>query len=205
MSISYTETGRSRQKARTEAAMVAAARALLSEGILPTVEQAAERAGVSRATAYRYFKNQRLLIASVHRDISPSLLPADPPHDPMERARLVASEIMRRVLEHETELRAMLRVSLEPHDDEPELPLRKGRRVTWFEDALSPLQDVLSAEHHRRLVLATSAAVGIEPFVWLTDMAGASRREAADVIVSTVEALVRDAIVRHDQRTAPPR
>ena len=195
-SISYTETGRSRQKARTEAAMVAAARALLGEGVLPTVEQAAERAGISRATAYRYFKNQRLLIAAVHPDIRLSLLPPDPPRDAVERATLVAAEIMRRVLENETELRAMLRVALEPHDDEPELPLRKGRRIIWFEDALSPLQTVLGANDHRRLVLATAAAVGIEPFVWLTDMARVSRQEAVEVAVSTVEALVRDAVLR---------
>ena len=185
--------------------MVAAARALLGEGIVPTVEQAAERAGISRATAYRYFKNQRLLMAAVHPDIRPSLLPADPPRDAVERATLVASEIMRRVLENETELRAMLRVSLEHHDDDPDLPLRKGRRITWFEDALSPLQTVLSAQHHRRLVLATAAAVGIEPFVWLTDMAGVSREEAAEILVSTVRALTRDAVVRHDERTARTR
>lgn len=198
MSISYRETGRSRQKARTEAAMIAAARGLLREGVIPTVEQAAERAGISRATAYRYFKNQRLLVASVHPDISPSLLPEDPPRDPVERAALVASEIMRRVLDNEIELRAMLRVSLEPHDDEPDLPLRKGRRIIWLEDALSPLQAVLGADDHRRLVLAIAAAVGIEPFVWLTDMARVSRQEAVEVAVSTVEALVRDAVLRHD-------
>jgi AcrR family transcriptional regulator len=185
--------------------MVAAARALLGGGVVPTVEQAAEQAGISRATAYRYFKNQRLLIAAVHPDIRSSLLPADPPQDPVERAILVASEIMRRVLENETELRAMLRVSLEPHDEDPDLPLRKGRRIMWFEDALSPLTTVLSTQDHRRLVLATAAAVGIEPFIWLTGMAGASREDAAEILVSTVESLVRDAVVRHGQRTAPAR
>lgn len=177
--------------------MVAAARALLGEGTVPTVEQAAERAGISRATAYRYFKNQRLLIAAVHPDIRPSLLPPDPPQDPVRRAALVATEIMRRVIENETELRAMLRVSLERRDDAPDMPLRKGRRIIWFEDALTPLQPVLSARHHRRLVLATAAAVGIEPYVWLTDMAGVPGEDAAEIVVDTVKALVRDAVLRH--------
>jgi len=45
--------------------MLAATRELLAEGVTPTVEQAAERAAISRTTAYRYFPNQRaLLIAS---------------------------------------------------------------------------------------------------------------------------------------------
>jgi AcrR family transcriptional regulator len=178
--------------------MVAAARALLREGTVPTVEQAAERGGISRATAYRYFKNQRLLIAAVHPDLSPSLLPADPPREVVERATLVATEIMRRVLDNETELRAMLRVSLEPHDEEHDLPLRKGRRIIWFEDALSPLESKLSEHDHRRLVLATAAAVGIEAFAWLTDMARVPREEAAGILVSNVAAIVRDAVLRLD-------
>lgn len=177
--------------------MIAGARALLAEGVIPTVEQAAERAGVSRATAYRYFANQRLLLGAVHPGIdSPSLLPADPPQDPVERVTLVASEIMRRVLENETELRAMLRVSLEQHDDEPDLPMRKGRRLVWFEDALAPMQPVLDAQRHRRLVLAIAAAVGIEPFVWLTDLAGIPREEAAEILVSTARCLARDAVLQ---------
>lgn len=195
MSISYRGTGRSRQKARTAAALIAAARAHLSDGVIPTVEQAAERAGISRATAYRYFANQKLLLGAVHPETdTPTLLPPNPPQDVVERVTLVATEIMRRVLENETELRAMLRVSLERGDDEPELPMRKGRRLGWFEDALTPLQDMLDARNRRRLVLALSAAVGIEPFVWLTDMAGVSRREAAEVVVSTARCLVADAL-----------
>lgn len=195
MSISYAGTGRSRQKARTEAAMIDAARALLAEGVIPTVEQAAERAGISRATAYRYFANQRLLLGAVHPGIdSQTLLPADPPQDAVERVTLVATEIMRRVLENETELRAMLRVSLQDHNEQPDLPMRKGRRLVWFEDALTPAESMLDAQQRRRLVLALAAAVGIEPFIWLTDMAGIPRHEAAEILVSTAACLARDAL-----------
>jgi hypothetical protein len=34
-------------------------------------------------------------------------------------------------------------------------------------------------------------------------MARVSREDAAEIVVATVEALVRDAVLRHDQRTAP--
>jgi AcrR family transcriptional regulator len=54
MSIPYETTGRTHQKARTRAALVAATRELLAEGITPTVEEAAGRAQISRTTAYRY-------------------------------------------------------------------------------------------------------------------------------------------------------
>jgi hypothetical protein len=48
-SLSYVNTGRTQQKARTRQALVDAARSLLAEGVTPTVIHAAERAGVSRA------------------------------------------------------------------------------------------------------------------------------------------------------------
>ena len=71
MAISYEEIGRTRQKARTRAALVDAARELLSKGRTPTVEEAAEVAAVSRATAYRYFPNQRALLVAAHPEIEP--------------------------------------------------------------------------------------------------------------------------------------
>src|SRR4029453_11499969 len=86
MAISYEEIGRTRQKARTRAALVDAAREVLSKGTTPTVEEAAEVAAVSRATAYRYFPNQRALLVAAHPEIeAASLLEADAPSDPEER------------------------------------------------------------------------------------------------------------------------
>src|SRR3954449_6955107 len=158
----YELTGRTRQKARTRAAMVDAARALLAEGMAPTVEQAAERAGVSRTTAYRYFPNQRaLLIASYPELDLPSLLTADAPSDAAARLELVTENIARQVLEHEHELRAMLRLSLElPPPDKGALPLRQGRVIGWIEDALTPLRGRLAAAELHRLPPALRAGAG---------------------------------------------
>src|SRR3954451_3241912 len=104
MTTSYELTGRTRQKARTRAAMVDATRELLAEGVAPTVEQAAERAAVSRTTAYRYFPNQRaLLIASYPELDMPSLLLADAPTDAAARLELVTESIARQVIDHEPE------------------------------------------------------------------------------------------------------
>lgn len=194
MSISYTATGRTNQKNRTREALIDATRDLLSEGVIPSVVQAAERAGVSRATAYRYFDNQRLLIsAAAPFTDTASLLPPDPPSDPVERVELVAAEILRLTVEAEAELRAMLRISLDPAHTGQDLPLRKGRRYRWFEDALSPLQPALGQERLRQLVLAVAAAVGIESFVWLTDIAGLSRRAASDLLIETARTLTQAA------------
>jgi len=125
--------------------MIQAARALLAEGTTPTVETAAARCGVSRATAYRYFTNQRELLVATHPMLDmASLLPPNPPDDPTERVLIVAKRIIELIRASEAELRMSLRLSLEPGDRE-DLPLRKGRRLAWFEDALQPLRGDFTA------------------------------------------------------------
>src|SRR5690606_18892026 len=64
----YESYGRRRQKQRTRDALKTAAAELLAEGHVPTVAEVAERAEVSRATAYRYFPNQDALVAEVLLD-----------------------------------------------------------------------------------------------------------------------------------------
>ena len=72
MTTSYEVGGRTRQKLRTRTAVVDAARALLAEGLTPTVEAAAERASISRTTAYRYFPSQRALLVAAHPEVLPT-------------------------------------------------------------------------------------------------------------------------------------
>jgi AcrR family transcriptional regulator len=195
-SVPYESTGRTRQKARTRAAMVAAARELLAEGSEPTVEQAAERAGVSRTTAYRYFPNQRSLLIAGYPELDmPSLLAADAPADPAARLDLVTERITRQIVEHEPELRAMLRLSLElPPPDRDALPLRQGRAIGWIEDALTPLRGRLRPAELRRLALSIRATIGIEALVWLTDIGGLSRDETVALMRNSARALLRAAL-----------
>lgn len=191
-SIPYVEVGRTGQKARTQAALVAAARHLLAEGAVVTVEAAAARAGVSRATAYRYFPNRRDLIVAAHPEIAAtSLLPDDASDDPLERVAAVARAIMRLTMDWEPELRAALRLSLEPGGAGQDLELRKARRITWFEDALAPARTRLGDQATRHLAISLAAAVGIEPYIWLTDMAGLPADDAANILCSSAEALTR--------------
>jgi AcrR family transcriptional regulator len=196
MSVPYELTGRTEQKARTRAALIQAARGFLSDGVTPTVEQAADAAGVSRTTAYRYFANQRALIVATFPEVAAaSLLPDAPPEDPEARLTAVVEALTRQLVDHEPELRAQLRLSLESGKGEgAELPFRTGRAIGWLEEALAPLRGQLSEQELRRLVLAIRSAVGIEALVWLTDIAGLSRDEAVDLMRWSARALLRSAL-----------
>jgi AcrR family transcriptional regulator len=198
MNVPYLHTGRTSQKARTRDALIAAARQLLAEGVTPTVEEAAAEASVGRTTAYRYFPNSRALVAATYPEIEErSLLGADPPEDPLARLEIMAESFTRQILEHEPELRAQLRLALEGEGTGGEsLSLRRGRRIRWIEDALSPLLGRMPESEVRRLVLGIGATLGIEALVWLTDMAGLSREEAVEVMRSNARTLLRSALER---------
>jgi AcrR family transcriptional regulator len=195
MQVPYEATGRTRQKARTRTALIDGARGLLASGVTPTVEQAADAAGVSRTTAYRYFANQRaLMVATFPQSAAPSLLPEPAPADPEARLVAVVGALVEQVIEHEPELRAQLRVSLDPAGEHHDLPFRSGRAIGWIEEALAPLTTRLPERELRRLVLAIRSAAGIEALVWLVDVAGLSRDEAADVMRWSARALLRAAV-----------
>src|ERR1700712_3269943 len=135
------EHGRIQQKARTRDALIRAARQLLASEGAPTVEQAAVAASISRATAYRYFPNQRALLEATYPEIAEtSLLGEHPPSDPEARLEIVAAAMARQAVEHEAELRVMLRLSLESAAPDPAtVPFRVGRRIGWGGDALPAL------------------------------------------------------------------
>jgi AcrR family transcriptional regulator len=200
MSISYDRTGRITQKARTRAALIDAARRLLAAGRTPSVEDAAEAAAVSRATAYRYFPNRRALLVAAHPEVEATdLLGEDAPEDARERLDRTIAELIGLTVDTEPELRTMLRLSLEPGPPH-ELLLRQGRAIGWIEKALAPLQARLDSAELRRLVLAIRAACGIEALVWLTDVARLSRQEASDLMRWSALALLRTALAEADER-----
>jgi AcrR family transcriptional regulator len=183
MSTGYEQIGRTRQKHRTRGALVGAARELVAEGATPTVEMAAERAGVSRTTAYRYFPSQAALLATAHPEIvTTTLLPEPAPADVAERLEIVVRRVTDLVVDSEAQQRTMLRLSLEPGTGRRELLLRQGRVIGWLEDALTPLTDELGRDGVRRVAIAIRSAIGIESFAWLTDVAGLTTVDAVETM-----------------------
>jgi AcrR family transcriptional regulator len=196
MSTAYELGGRTRQKQRTRAALVDAARALVARGLTPTLDDVAADASISRTTAYRYFPNQRLLLAAAHPETeTDSLLPPDAPDDPGARLDLVVRAFTRLIVDTEAQQRTMLRLSLEADADERSgLPLRQGRAIRWIEEALEPLRSRIDDAQLRKVVLAIRSSIGIEALTWLTDIGGLSRDEAAELMRSTARAIYQAAI-----------
>jgi AcrR family transcriptional regulator len=193
MSTPYELVGRTQQKSRTRAALVAAARTLVARGLTPTVEDAAAAASISRTTAYRYFPNQRALLVAAHPETeAASLLPVDVGDDPEARLDAVVEAFTQLIADSEPQQRTMLRLSLEPDAPrrEPGL-LRQGRAIGWITEALAPLRGQLPDADLDRLVLAIRSAIGIEARVWLIDVAGLSPTGATELMRWSAKALYR--------------
>jgi AcrR family transcriptional regulator len=207
-SIPYEATGRSRQKSRTRRDLVEAARALISAGTTPTVEETAAAASVSRTTAYRYFPTQRdLLLAAYPAMELTSLLGEDAPADAEARLNQVVNEYLDMTIANEAMLRTALWLSLDPSNSKHEkLLVRKGRVIIWLEDALAPLRGTLTDDALESLVRAIRAAAGIEALVWLTDIAELSREEAKELMRWSAQALLRQALAEasSDSRSLSP-
>jgi AcrR family transcriptional regulator len=193
--VPYEEVGRTAQKQRTRDALLEAARELVAAGGSPTVEEAALAAGISRTTAYRYFANQRALLAAAHPEIeTTTLLPPDAPADPEARLDAALDEFGRMILATEPQQRTALRLSLEPAAHQDQILHRQGRAIVWLEEALEPLRGRLGDAELHRLAIAIRASIGIESFVWLVDIAGLSRADALALQRGTATTLLRAAL-----------
>ena len=196
MSISYENTGRTRQKARTRSALVDAARAILAEGEHPVSNRRQTEPG-SRArppiatsqTGVRCWSRHipssmpRRCSGTHRRQIrwsgsssSPNALPASSSHT-------------NRSCEPSCECRSTPRP---PTSDA--LPLRQGRAIGWIQDALEPLRERVPEHKLRNLTLAIRATLGIEALVWLTDIAGLSREDATALMRASARTLAESAI-----------
>jgi hypothetical protein len=196
MSIPYEEGGRTAQKRRTRAALVAAARDMVAAGVTPTLDEAAAVASISRTTAYRYFPNRRALLVAAHPETGvTSMLPVDAPEDAAARLDIVVGSFTRLIVDTEAQQRTMLRLSLEADPVErAALPLRKGRAIAWIGEALAPLHSELSDPQFHHLVLAIRSVIGIEALAWLTDVGELSRTQAVELMRWSARSLLSAAL-----------
>ena len=184
--------GRVSQKNRTRTALVTAASELVKAGRQPTVSEAAEAAAISRATAYRYFPTQEMLMAEVALFAvgGPLLANADESPSVPETIARLARRVGTWAYANEQPLRTLLRLSLDPASGVE----RPGHRRDWIADALAPARKSIDSRTYNKLSKALTLLMGIDPVVVMTDIAGASREEALDVLEWTARTLVSAAL-----------
>ncbi|MCK8659168.1 TetR/AcrR family transcriptional regulator [Pseudomonas umsongensis] len=189
--------GRVNQKLRTRQALIEAAIAVRDEGHQPTVAQVAERAKVSRATAYRYFPTVEALISetAADRDMPPLERIWRPGDDPVKGMGLAANALNKLLIEDEIGLHVMERSFMTVWlENESHEPLRPGRRLSYIEPIVDSMKDVLAPKARKRLKQALSIVMGTEALIAVRDVSGASTEESLDASAWAARALVRQAL-----------
>lgn len=192
------ETGRVNQKQRTRQALVDAAGQLVAAGGNPTLADVAERALVSKATAYRYFASADALIAEVMFDRDfPSVdqVLGATGDDAATRVLAVEAAVNDALLAHETAMRMILRNAIERALTEAdETPHRVGRRQALIAAALEPLRGQIKPAALERLRHSLALVIGPEAILAARDICGLSPQETRRVTRWAAEALVLRAL-----------
>ena len=194
--------GRANQKRRTRQALIDAALALRDDGHNPTFSEVAERALVSRATAYRYFPSIEALISETAADRGMKPLESfwRPGDDPVEGIGRAAIEVNKLLIDDEVGLHVMERSFMSVWlDSETHEPLRPGRRMSYIEPIVDSLKDVLSPRARKRLKQALSIVIGTEALIAVRDISGASVEESLDTAAWAARALVRQALAENEE------
>ena len=194
------DTKRPNQKTRTRKDLLQAASRLVRQGRKPSLEEIAEEALVSRATAYRYFPNVNTLLLEASLDIaipeSGDLFDTASPDDPVARMDEVDTALHDVTLANETALRMILMHSLErgiQGKADGEVPVRQNRRIPLIESALGPTRKRIKPATFDVLRKALALIVGPEAIFIFKDVLQLDDAEARKVKRWAIRALVEAA------------
>jgi AcrR family transcriptional regulator len=187
---------RSNQRYRTRKDLIAAAARLMKEGRKPNLEDVAEAALVSRATAYRYFPSVEALLVEASVDLATpdaaSLFGSDAT-DPETRIDRAEAAMHRMAFDNEKAIRLMLAAALS-RSDRDDVPVRQNRRTALIEAALAPAQSRFKKASYERLKAALALMFGSESMIVFRDVLRMDERDARAVKSWAVRALVRAAL-----------
>lgn len=172
----YLESGRIGQKRKTRELLLATAKRMLVKGENISVEQVALVAGISKATAYRYFSNKDILLkeASLQR----GLMDKDDLFGDIDVCNLNAR--IEKLIDYHFEVlttnedvfRLYLGAIMQNSVRDKKNYSRGGKRILLIAEALLPLKKEISKETFDKMVNAISLLMGIESISILKDICG---------------------------------
>ncbi|MFM9845817.1 MAG: TetR/AcrR family transcriptional regulator [Hyphomicrobiaceae bacterium] len=192
-------TGRPNQKTRTRKDLLQAAARLMKHGRAPTLEEVAEEALVSRATAYRYFPSIEALLVEAAVDVAmpdpEELFQDEASRDPVVRLQQVETALYDMILANEPLLRTVLAHTIQQgiQDEDGKLPRRQNRRTPLIEAAIEPARSQFKPAALRELTRALALIMGPEATIVVKDVLQLDDAEARKMKRWAIRALVEAA------------
>ncbi len=192
-------SGRANQRRRTRKDLLDAAARLMKQGKTPSLEEVAEEALVSRATAYRYFPSMEALLAEALVDVAmpdmATLFAGASESDPVARVLRVDDMLHNLTAANEGPLRVMLAHSMQRVlNGEAEAPPRQNRRTPLIEAALAPARKRFKPADYPHLIHALGLIIGTESMIAAKDVLQLDDAEARKTKRFAIRALIEAAL-----------
>ncbi|SUC13873.1 TetR-family transcriptional regulator [Proteus vulgaris] len=201
MSYSDETDAMSGTRKRTYQLLVTTALGLFEQGMLPTVSELAAHAGVSRATAYRYFPTQSDLIsATVDASLAPIIAWTPTPEDnTQQRITELLNLAYPQMFKHEGALRGALQVSLQQWAKErqsseyAEKRFIRGHRKEILLKVIEPLKAYYPQEMWDKVIKSFSLIYGSEVFLVMKDIWKMDDQQVIDMTQWMAKAILNQA------------
>jgi AcrR family transcriptional regulator len=200
--------GSANQKTRTRTALLNAAAELVREGKPPSMPEAAERALVSVATAYRYFSSaedlwweasnqafgQQSTIAGAEQRIEAA------GSDPQARLEALIRSVGFEMFDDQVPYRRIAKSALEQWfrqaaaSPSERVPIRQGRRNQQIRHVIAPLETQLPKKDFDRIAHALGLVIGSEAMISLTDAVGLDVSAAKRTLLDAARWLLAGAL-----------
>lgn len=201
--VTIPKSGRLAQKQRTRSQLLHAARALRAKGRVPAVSDVADAAGISRTTAYRYFPTQEVLLAEATAEpliesVREAIAAIAGESDVLKRVDAVFEALVPVLLEHERELRTLLKIALERSLEEihaRHIPLLSAQWIVAWDAILEPLRKRVRPKTYALMVRSLGTLLSVESLNVLLDACDLDGRAAAAAIRNAARAMVQGFMV----------
>ncbi len=189
MKDDYIKTGRTNQKTETRGKILISAQYFLNNGLEFNLEDIAKRAGVSRATIYRYFSNVDILAAEAGLDFntkSSEAICENLKGRTLEHKILEIQDYYNTLaIDHETLFRKYISTVL---DSSTPTPKRGARRKKTIQLLLE--QTNYTPKEKRDLSNLLTILMGIEPLIVTKDVCGLNNSESVELMKWGMELLL---------------
>lgn len=193
---------RSNQRRRTRKDLLKAAARLMRDGRKPTLEEVAEEALVSRATAYRYFSSTEAVLLEATLDIAipeaDTVFDGVSETDPVARVMAVDSAIRTMIAANDVPLRMLVAQTLQRGiDGAPgDVPARQNRRSALIDAALDPCRDVFLPGAFDPLKKTLAILIGTEAHIATSDVLQLGEEQAGAITAWAIRTLIEGAMKR---------
>lgn len=166
----------------------------MQEGTPVTVAAAAEKHGISKATAYRYFSDASLMVAEAGLDIHVADYEAVIAGASGLRSKLKAISMyfFNLSITHEVAFRQFVGMTLVASASEPKLDAarRGARRLAMYRRAFDQDGCALEMAQRERLVRALAGTTGAEAMIAMLDVVGVNAATARETVEDITDAIL---------------